>query len=95
MDGLRGHDALMTDTDTTNRIRPIDGQGLVGLAMAGAWLQTTWPACYVQARFALPADYAATGPANWNHGYWDACLGHCNAARCVTVESCPAREVAL
>jgi hypothetical protein len=84
----------MQPTDTTNRIRPIDGHGLVGLAMAGAWLQTTWERCYVQARYVPPGEYAARGPANWNHGYWDACLGHCNAARCVTVESCPAREVA-
>jgi len=55
---------LLMTTDTTNRIRPIDAAGLAGLAMAGAWLQTTWERCYVQARFALPADYAATGPVN-------------------------------
>jgi len=63
VDGLRGHDVLMT-TDTTNRIRPIDAAGLVGLAMAGAWLQTTWPACYVQARYVPPGEYAARGPVN-------------------------------
>ena len=57
------HDVLMT-TDTTNRIRPIDGHGLVGLAMAVAWLQTTWERCYVQARYVPPGEYAARGPAN-------------------------------
>jgi hypothetical protein len=55
---------LMQPTDTTNRIRPIDGHGLVGLAMAGAWLQTTWERCYVQARFVTPGEYAARGPVN-------------------------------
>jgi hypothetical protein len=54
----------MTDTDTTNRIRPLDAAGLVGLAMAGAWLQTTWERCYVQARYVPPGEYAARGPVN-------------------------------